>query len=223
MNGIQQAAQALVAKRKEIAGIKSEIERCDAQIAAVAGTREALATLKRQRKDALTAAHLAGTEADTSEIDKLLRAAEKTASSMADKADGAEGAKEVLQERLESAEGELEKLQREHQTAINAEIEEEFKQAEVAYADAAQALHAAVTKMMACNSAAAKVGGFAAGGVPLRDILKGYYTDGLNINRGRLLPADFGIRFLTRADEQSVDEAQKLLARLQEFGVVSNA
>lgn len=41
---------------------------------------------------------MAGKEADTSEVDKLIKGAEKAASSAADTAAGAEGAKEVLQE-----------------------------------------------------------------------------------------------------------------------------
>lgn len=218
MNEITQSAQAIRAKRKEIAGIKSELDRCETCIAAVVETKAVLATLKQQRKEALTAAFMAGTEADTSEVDKLLKGAEKAASSAADTAAGAEGAKEVLQERLEATEDELQRLISEQRAVAYGAIEKEFERAEIAYSEAAEALHAAVTKMMACNSAAGKFRRGPDGGSPLRAIVKGFYSDGLNINRGRRLPESFGLRFLTRAEELAAPEAQRLIAKLQAAG-----
>ena len=219
MNEITQAAQAIRAKREEIAGIKSELDRCESCIAAVAETKEALAALKQQRKEALTAAFMAGKEADTSEVDKLIKGAEKAAASAADTAAGAEGAKEVLQERLEAAEEELRRLISEQRAVAYGAIEKEFEQAEIAYSEAAEALHAAVTKMMACNAAAGKFRRGPDGGSPLRAIMKGFYSDGLNINRGRRLPESFGLRFLTRAEELAAPEAQRLIAKLQASGL----
>lgn len=219
MNEITQSAQAIRAKREEIAGIKSELDRCETCIAAVAETKAVLATLKQQRKEALTAAFMAGTEADTGEVDKLLKGAEKAASSAADTAAGAEGAKEVLQERLEATEDELQRLISEQRAVAFGAIEKEFELAEIAYSEAAEALHAAVTKMMACNSAAGKFRRGADGGSPLRAIVKGFYSDGLNINRGRRLPESFGLRFLTRAEELAAPEAQRLIAKLQAEGL----
>lgn len=219
MNEITKTAQAIRAKREEIAGIKSELDRCETCIAAVAETKAALAALKQQRKEALTAAFMAGKEADTSEVDKLIKGAEKTAASAADTATGAEGAKEVLQERLEAAEQELQRLFSEQRAVAYGVIEKEFEQAEIAYAEAAEALHAAVTKMMACNVAAGKFRRGPDGGSPLRAIIRGFYSDGLNINRGRRLPESFGLRFLTRAEELAVPEAQRLIAKLQASGL----
>lgn len=219
MNEITEAAQAIHAKREEIAGIKSELERCETCIAAVAETKEALAALKQQRKEALTAAFMAGKEADTSEVDKLIKGAEKAAASAADTAAGAEGAKEVLQERLEAAEEELRRLISEQRAVAYGAIEKEFEQAEIAYSEAAEALHAAVTKMIACNAAAGKFRRGPDGGSPLRAIMKGFYSDGLNINRGRRLPESFGLRFLTRAEELAAPEAQRLIAKLQASGL----
>lgn len=219
MNEITQAAQATRAKREEIAGIKSELDRCETCIADVAETKAALTTLKQQRKEALTAAFMAGKEADTSEVDKLIKGAEKAAASAADTAAGAEGAKEVLQERLEAAEEELQRLISEQRAVAYGAIEKEFEQAEIAYSEAAEALHAAVTKMMACNAAAGKFRRGPDGGSPLRAIMKGFYSDGLNINRGRRLPESFGLRFLTRAEELAAPEAQRLIAKLQASGL----
>ena len=51
MNDITKAARA---KREEIAGIKSELDRCEICIAAVAETKAALVTLKQQRKELQT-------------------------------------------------------------------------------------------------------------------------------------------------------------------------
>ena len=186
MNEVTQTAEAIRAKREEIAGIKSELERCDSCIAAVTETKDTLATLKKQRKEALTAAFMAGKEADTAEVDKLIKAAEKAAASAADTAAGAEGAKEVLQDRLDAAEEVLDGLLTEQRKAAYVAIEGEFEAAEIAYTEAAKAIHAAVAKMMACNSAAGKLRRGPHGFSPLRDIMKGFYTDGLNINRGRL-------------------------------------
>lgn len=219
MEQIKTIGQAIRTKREEIAGIKSELDRCETCIAAVTETKGVLATLKQQRKEALTAAFMAGKEADTSEVDKLLKGAEKSASGAADTAAGAEGAKEVLQERLESAEDELDGLFNEQRKAAYATIEGEFEAAEIAYAEAAEALHAAVTKMMACNSAAAKFRRGPGGGSPLRAILQGFYSDGLNINRGRRLPESFGLRFFTRAEELAAPEAERLITKLQAAGL----
>lgn len=219
MNEITQAAQAIRTKREEIAGIKSELGRCETCIAAVAETKAALAALKQQRKETLTAAFMAGKEADTSEVDKLIKGAEKAAASAADTAAGAEGAKEVLQERLEAAEEELQRLISEQRAVAYGAIEKEFEQAEIAYSEAAEALHAAVTKMMACNAAAGKFRRGPDGGSPLRAIMKGFYSDGLCINRGRRLPESFGLRFLTRAEELAAPEAQRLIAKLQASGL----
>lgn len=219
MNEVSKTAQAIQAKREEIAGIRSELDRCDNCIAAVAETKDTLATLKNQRKEALTAAFMAGKEADTAEVDKLIKAAEKAAASAADTAAGAEGAKEVLQERLATAGEELERLVDRQSAAAYAVCEQEFEAAEVAYAEAAEALHAAVTKMMACNSAARKLRRGAHSYSPLREILKGFYTDGLNVNRGRRLPESFGLRFLTRAEELAAPESERLIARLRAAGL----
>ena len=62
MNEIAKTAQAIRAKHEEIAGIKSELDRCETCIAAVAQTKAALAALKQQRKEALTAAFMAGSQ-----------------------------------------------------------------------------------------------------------------------------------------------------------------
>ncbi len=215
MNEITQTAQAIRAKREEIAGIKSELDRCETCIAAVDETKAALAALKQQRKEALTAAFMAGQEADTSEVDKLIKGAEKAAASAADTAAGAEGAKEVLQERLEAAELDLARLRSQQSRVAYAECEKEFEAAEAAYAEAAEALHAAVTRMMACNSVAKRFMGFS----NLREIMKGFYLDGLNINRGRRLPEQFCIRFLTLAEEKAAPQAERLLAKLQAAGI----
>jgi translation elongation factor EF-G len=219
MNEVTQITKAIQTKREEIAGIKSELARCETCIAAVAETKEALAALKLQRREALTAAFMAGKEADTSEVDKLIKAAEKAASGAADTAAGAEGAKDVLQERLEIAEDELQRLISEQRTVAYGAIEKEFEQAEIAYSEAAEALHAAVTKMMACNAAAGKFRRGSDGGSPLRAIVKGFYSDGLNINRGRRLPESFGLRFLSRAEEKAGPEAERLIAKLQAEGL----
>lgn len=216
MNEITKAARA---KREEIAGIKSELDRCETCIAAVAETKATLATLKQQRKEALTAAFMAGKEADTSEIDKLLKGAEKAASGAADTAAGAEGAKEVLQERLEAAEVELDGILAEQRKAAYVAIEGEFKAAEIAYTEAAEALHAAVTKMMACNSVAGKLRRGPHGFSPLRDIMKGFYTDGLSVNRGRYLPESFLRLFMTNAEAKAAPEAERLIAKLQAEGL----
>lgn len=45
MNEIAKTAQAIRAKHEEIAGIKSELDRCETCIAAVSETKAALATL----------------------------------------------------------------------------------------------------------------------------------------------------------------------------------
>lgn len=219
MEQIKSIGQAIRTKREEIAGIKSELDRCETCIAAVAETKAALATLKQQRKEALTAAFMAGKEADTSEVDKLLKGAEKAASGAADTAAGAEGAKEVLQERLESAEEHLERLLDQQSKAAYVVCEEEFQSAELAYTKAAEALHAAVTKMMACNSAATRFRRGQFGLSPLREIMKRFYSDGLNINRGRHLPESFGRLFLTNAEEKSAPEAERLIATLQAEGL----
>ncbi len=219
MNEIIQVAQAIQAKRKEIAGIKSEIDRCEKCIAATAETRDTLAALKRQRKDALTAAFMAGNEADTAEVDKMIKAAEKASAEATDMASGAEGAMEVLLVRQETAEEELGRLITQQHEAAYAVIESEFEAAEVAYTRAAEALHAAVAKMMACNSAGMRFKRFQAGGSSLREIIKGYYTDGLSVSRGRHLPELFGLRFLSLAEEKARPEAERLLASLQADGV----
>ena len=219
MNEIAKTAQAIRAKREEIAGIKSELDRCETCIAAVGETKAALATLKQQRKEALTAAFMAGQEADTSEVDKLIKGAEKAAASAADTAAGAEGAKEVLQERLEAAEGELQRLISEQRAVAYGAIEKEFEQAEIAYSEAAEALHAAITKMIACNAAAGKFRRGPDGGSPPRAIMKGFYCDGLSINRGRRLPESFGLRFLPRPEGLAAPEAQRLVAKLQAAGL----
>lgn len=216
MEQIKTISRTIQAKRKEIVGIKSELDRCAACIAAVSETKDTLAALKDQRKDALTAAFMAGKEADTSEVDKMIKAAEKAVSSAADTAAGAEGAKDVLQDRLDALSEELEQLIGEQRNVAYVVCEQEFKAAEIAYTDAAKALHAAVTKMMACNSAANKFQRFS---VPLRDIMKGFYTDGLNVNRGRHLPESFAGRFLTIAEENSAQVAEQLLAQLQAAGL----
>lgn len=219
MNEITQIAQGIQAKRKEIAGIRSELDRCDACIAAVAETKAVLAALKQQRKEALTSAFMAGNEADTSEVDKLIKGAEKAASGAADTAAGAEGAKEVLQQRLEAAEEELGQLIREQHEAAYGVIEEEFRAAEIEYTQAAQKLQSAIVKMMACNSAGMRFKRFQAGGSSLREIMKIYYTDGLNVSRGRHLPESFGLRFLTLAEEKAGPEMERLLTGLQACGV----
>ncbi len=218
MDQIKAIGQAISAKRDEIAGIKSELDRCATCIAAVAETKETLATLKKQRKHALTDAFMAGKEADNSEVDKLIKAAEKAAASAADTAAGAEGAKEVLQERLEAAEEEVERLLDQQSKAAYAVCEQEFQAAETAYTEAAEALHAAVAKMMASNSVSARFKRGQYGFSSLREIMKGFYTDGLNINRGRHLPESFGLRFLTLAEEKAAPEAKRLLVKLEEAG-----
>lgn len=219
MNEITQIAQAIQAKRKEIAGIKSEIDRCEKCIAATAETRDTLAALKRQRKDALTAAFMAGKEADTAEVDKMIKAAEKAAAEATDMAAGAEGAMEVLLVRQETAEEELERLITQQHEAAYAVIEQEFRSAEIEYTQAAQKIHSAVVKMMACNSAGMRFKRFQDGGSSLREIMKGYYTDGLSVSRGRHLPELFGLRFLSLAEENAGPEAERLLASLQAAGV----
>lgn len=219
MNEIIQFAQAIQAKRKEIAGIKSEIDRCATCIAVATETSDTLATLKRQRKDAQTAAFMDGKEADTSDVDKMIKAAERGYAEATDKAAGAEGAMEVLLVRQETAEEELERLITQQHEAAYAVIESEFEAAEVAYTRAAEALHAAIAKMMACNSAGMHFKRFQAGGSSLREITKGYYTDGLSVNRGRRLPESFGFRFLSLAEEKAGPEAERLLASLRVAGV----
>lgn len=219
MEQIKTIGQAIRAKGKEIAGIKSELARCETCIAAVTEAKETLATHRQQRKEALTAAFMAGQEADTSEVDKLIKAAEKAAAGAADTAAGAEGAKEVLQERLEVAEEEQERLIAKQRGVAYEAIEREFEQAEIAYSEAAEALHAAITKMMACNSAATQFRRGPGGGSPLREIMKGFYSDGLNINRGRRLPESFCLRFLSRAEELSIHETERLIANLQAAGL----
>lgn len=219
MNEITRIAQGIQAKRQELAGIGSELERCAACIAATAETRDTLASLKRQRKDALTASFMAGKEADTSEVDKMIKAAEKAATEATDTAAGAEGAQEVLQVRLATAEEELGQLIREQHDAAYGVIEQEFRTAEIEYTQAAQKLHSAIVKMMACNAAGMRFKRFQAGGSSLREIMKGYYTDGLSVNRGRHLPESFGLRFLTLAEEEAAPEAQRLIAKLQAAGL----
>lgn len=216
MEQIKTISRTIQAKRKEIVAIKSELERCAACIAAVSETKDALAALKDQRKDALTAAFMAGKEADTNEVDKMIKAAEKAVSSAADTAAGAEGAKEVLQDRLDALNEELEQLIGEQRNVAYVVCEQEFQSAEIAYTEAAKSLHAAITKMMACNSAANMFKRFS---VPLRDIMKGFYTEGLNVNRGRHLPESFGLRFLSIAEENSAQVAEQLLAQLQAAGL----
>lgn len=216
MEQIKTISRTIQAKRKEIVCIKLELERCAACIAAVSETKDALVALKDQRKDALTAAFMAGKEADTSEVDKTIKAAEKAVSSAADTAAGAEGAKEVLQERLDVLNEELEQLIGEQRNVAYVVCEQGFKAAEIKYTEAAKAMHASVTKMMACNSAANKFQRFS---VPLRDIMKGFYTDGLSVNRGRHLPESFGLRFLSIAEENSTQEAEQLLAQLRAAGL----
>ncbi len=188
MEQIKTISRTIQAKRKEIVGIKSDLERCAACIATVSEAKDALAALKDQRKDALTEAFMAGKEADTTEVDKMIKAAEKAVSSAADTAAGAEGAEEVLQERLDVLNEELEQLIGEQRNVAYVVCEQEFKAAETAYTEAAKGMHASITKMMACNSAANKFQRFS---VPLRDIMKGFYTDGLSVNRGRHLPRIF--------------------------------
>lgn len=219
MEQIKEISRTIQATRKEIVGIKSELDRCAACIAAVSEAKEALAALKTQRKDALTAAFMAGKEADTTEVDKMIKAAEKAVSSAADTAAGAEGAQDVLQARLDTLNEELEQLIGYQKNVAYVVCEQEFKAAELEYTEAAKALHAAVTKMMACNSAANKFQRFS---VPLREIMKGFYTDGLSVNRGRHLPESFGLRFLSIAEEQSAQVADQLLAKLQAAGLDLN-
>lgn len=219
MSEITRYTQAIRAKRDEITGIKSELDRCEICIAALVETKEALAALKHQRKEAVTAAFMAGKEADTGEVDKMLRGAEKAASGAADIAAGAQGAKEVLQERLATAEEALDALLTEQREAGYGAIEEEFKAAEIAYTEAAEALHAAVTKMMACTSVSYNFRPLALGSSPLRDIMRRFYIDGLTVNRGRHLPESFGSRFMTRAEELATPEAQRLIDKLQAEGL----
>lgn len=219
MNEITQIAQAIQAKRKEIAGIKSELDRCAECIAATAQTKETLAALRKQRKDALTSSFMAGKEADTSGVDKMIKAAEKAATEATDMAAGAEGAQEVLQVRLATAEEELGQLIREQHDAAYGVIEQEFRAAEIEYTQAAQKLQSAIVKMMACNAAGMRFKRLQAGGSSLREIMKGYYTDGLSVNRGRHLPESFGLRFLTLAEEKAGPEMERLLTSLQAAGI----
>lgn len=169
MKEIAQTAKAIHAKREEIAGIKSELERCAEYLTASDDSKEALDTLQQQRQEALSAAFMAGTKPDTTEVDKLIRAAEKTITTASDTIAGAVGARNVLQDRLDQAETELSALIESAQRSVSAECQKRFQQAEKTYSEAVQGIGDTLAVMVGLLKVTQRVGGYGDMRTALRD------------------------------------------------------
>lgn len=169
MNKITKAAQVIQAKRKEITSIKLELERCAASIAAANDSNETLAALGKQRQDILSAAFIAGTQPDTSDVDKLIKAAEKTFSATSDTIAGAVGARDVLQGQLDQEETELSGLIESAQRLVRAECQRRFEEAEKAYSEAVQGIGNTLAEMIGLLKVTQRVGGYGDMRTALRD------------------------------------------------------
>lgn len=220
MNTIAQVISSIEVKQKELSGVRSGIERCEACIATANEASENLAALKQQRKDALTAAFMDGKAADTATIDAAIAKAEKGAAGTADMATGAAGAQAVLEERREQLAAELSDLEQQLHFAVCGECESVFREAEREYAEAVEVLGAAVVKLIGSQRAYHK---FLPATIylPVERNLNHQmrrYLDGFHISGGP--NADFQSPLWVRQRDELADkQARIILDKLRSAGV----
>ena len=212
MEKIKAAVQSIRCKREEIAGIKTELKRCDEYVTASNDSKDTLATLQQQRQDTLSAAFLAGTKPDTTEVDKLIKAAEKNITATSDTIAGAVGARDVLQGQLDLAETELSGLVESAQRLVSVECKKRFEEAERAYSEAVQSIGEVLAEMIGILKVTQRVGGHGDMRFALRDYVRG--AGGLPERRnGRMQIPDWRNRL---EDDLGNSEEAELL---QEFEV----
>ena len=173
MNEITKIAQAIQSKRGEIARMKSELERCAACITSSSDAKDTLDTLNQQRQDVLSAAFMAGTQPDTTDVDKLIKAAEKTFSATSDTIAGAVGARDVLQGQPDQAETELSSLVESAQRTVSSECQKRFREAEKSYSEAVQGIGSALATMIGIVKVTQRVGGYGDMRTAMRDYMHG--------------------------------------------------
>lgn len=173
MEQIKTVVQSIRTKREEIASIKTELKRCDEYVTASNDSKDTLATLQQQRQDALSAAFLAGTKPDTTEVDKLIKAAEKSITATSDTIAGAVGARDVLQGQLDQAETELSGLIESAQRQVSVECKKRFEEAEKAFSKAVQEIGSELAKMIGVLKVTQRVGGYGDMRFALRDYVRG--------------------------------------------------
>lgn len=173
MEKIKTVVQAIRTKRDEIAGIKSELDRCEEYVAASDGSKGTLDDHYRQRQETLSAAFLAGTKPDTTEVDKLIKAAEKNIAATSDTIAGAVGARDFLLDRLAQADTELSDLIESGRRFVSAECQERFEEAEKDYSRAVQEIGSALANMIGILKVAQRVGGYGEMRFALRDYVRG--------------------------------------------------
>lgn len=173
MEKIKTVVQSICTKRDEIAGIKLELDRCEEYVAASDDSKGKLGALQRQRQETLSAAFLAGAKPDTTEVDKLIKAAEKNITATSDTIAGAVGARDVLLDRIAQAETELSGLIESGRRFVSAECQERFEQAERAYSNAVQEIGDALAEMIGILKVTQRVGGYGEMRFALRDYVRG--------------------------------------------------
>lgn len=118
MEAVKKAAEALTAKRQELANIEAQIERAQAAIDAVAPGAAEIEGLQLQRKEEIGRAFIESREADVTAIDKALAKAEKSVVTARGAGEAATSALHILKMQRMQLEHDLIPLQKAEDDAL---------------------------------------------------------------------------------------------------------
>ncbi|MBU6504062.1 MAG: hypothetical protein KGQ63_00115 [Betaproteobacteria bacterium] len=149
---IKTTADTLASAGKALQELEAKLQRCREAMAAGTGHVNKIAELQRQRNEAEASAFLAGTSPNLAKHDEEISRLEKITADARNTARSAEVAIGILEPQIEAARAAVESCQEAHATAITEALREIFSAAESDYAEAAEALKVALSKMMAASA-----------------------------------------------------------------------